>query len=58
MNKKNNSLRVLNYSNVLKKVVKENYSPLKFYMLNVDQKIDAVCKAHTIMREYVQAQKR
>jgi hypothetical protein len=52
------SLRVLNYKHVLKKVVKENYSPFKFYMLNMDQKIDAVTKAHTIMREYVLAQKR
>ncbi len=51
-------LRVLNYSDVLKKVVKENYSPLKIHMLNMDQKIDAISKAHTIMREYVLAQKR
>jgi len=52
------SLRVLNYEHVLKKVVKENFSPFKFYMLNMDQKIDAVTKAHKIMREYVLAQKR
>ena len=51
------SLRVLNYQHVLKKVVKENFSPFKFYMLNMDQKIEAVSKAHTIMREYVQTQK-
>jgi hypothetical protein len=51
------SLRVLNYQHVLKKVVQEKYAPFKYYMLNMDQKIDAVTKAHKIMRKYVQAQK-
>lgn len=50
-------IRTLNYSDTLKKVVEQKYSPRKYYMLNFDEKLDAVGETHKIMRQYVLDQK-
>lgn len=51
-------IRTLNYSDTLKKVVDQKYSPRKYYMLNFEEKLDAVAETHRIMREYVLTQKK
>jgi hypothetical protein len=51
-------IRTLNYSDTLHKVVKEYYSPKKYYMLNFEEKLFCVGETHKRMREYVLAQKR
>ena len=51
-------IKTLNYSDTLKKVVEQKYSPRRYYMLNFEEKLEAVGEAHKIMREYVLKQKR
>ena len=51
-------IRTLNYSDTLKKVVEQKYSPRKYYMLNFEEKLEAVGEAHKIMRDYVLTQKK
>ena len=51
-------IRVLNYSDTLKKVVEQKYGPRKYYMLNFDEQLEAVGDAHKIMRDYVLKQKK
>jgi len=51
-------IKTLNYSDALEKVVEQKYSPRKYYMLNFEEKLDAVGEAHRIMREYVLTQKK
>jgi len=51
-------IRTLNYSDTLKKVVEQKYSPRRYYMLNFEEKLDAVGEAHKIMREHVLKQKK
>jgi len=51
-------IRTLNYSDTLKKVVEQKYSPRKYYMLNTDEKLDAVGQTYKIMRDYVIKQKK
>lgn len=51
-------IRTLNYSDTLKKVVKQKYGPRKYYMLNFEEKLEAVGDTHKIMRQYVLKQKK
>jgi len=47
----------LNYSDTLNEVTNEMYAPFKYYMLNLEQRLNVVSETHKRMREYMIQQK-